>query len=287
MKTVVLLALSLIASGALAAESPSIPLWPKDAPGSEGKSEPEKVITSNSGERQVSCVHAPSITPFLPAKEKASGACILVIPGGGHRILCVDHEGAYIAQWLADHGIAAFVLKHRLAREPGSTYTIEEHALADTQRALRLIRSRAGEWGIDGAKLGAIGFSAGGELVCFAGLRATGPKAGAADPIDRQDDHIAFQGFVYPGVSRNIVPEKDSPPAFFLCGEKDRQDISEGLPEAYLRYKRAGISAELHVYANVGHGFGYRPTISGPIASWPDRFFEWLTARGMIPAKPL
>src|SRR5207253_7492529 len=124
-------------------------LWPNGAPGSEGKTDPEMVKTSGGGERQVSSVHKPSITPFLPAKDKANGCAVLVIPGGGHSVLCVDHEGTFVAQFLAERGIAAFVLKHRLAREKGSTYTIDGHAVPDAQRAIRLIRSRAAEWNID------------------------------------------------------------------------------------------------------------------------------------------
>ena len=281
-----LLAFLVTAACAAAAEtSPEIRLWPQGAPGSEGKNDPELVVTSASGERNVSSVHQPSITPFLSAKDKANGAAVLVIPGGGHSKLCVDHEGVNIAQWLAERGITAFVLKHRLAREKGSTYTIEQHALADTQRALRLIRSRAAEWGIDPARLGAIGFSAGGELVSLAALRPGQGDANAADAIDRQNAQPAFQGLIYPGRSGDIMPSKDTPPTFLLCGEKDRKDIAEGLAEVYLRYKRAGASAELHVYAGVGHGFGFRASMKGPVAKWPERFVEWMDAGGFLAVK--
>ena len=269
----VLLTTSLFAAG-------EIPLWPGGAPGSEGKTAPEKEDTNHN----VSSVHNPSITAFLPAAGKGNGAAILVIPGGGHSKLCIGHEGTDIAQWFADHGVAAFMLKHRLAREEGSTYKIEVEALADTQRAMRLIRSRAGEWNIDPARLGAIGFSAGGELVALAWMRPFAGNPEAKDPIDRLDARPAFQGLIYPGRSGDIVPTKDAPPAFLACGEKDRQDISEGLAEVYLRFKRAGISAEFHVYAGVGHGFGFRPTNKGPVAAWPDRMLEWLDAKGFLTA---
>ena len=269
----VLLTTSLFAAG-------EIPLWPGGAPGSEGKTAPEKEDTNHN----VSSVHNPSITAFLPAAGKGNGAAILVIPGGGHSKLCIGHEGTDIAQWFADHGVAAFMLKHRLAREEGSTYKIEVEALADTQRAMRLIRSRAGEWNIDPARLGAIGFSAGGELVALAWMRPFAGNPEAKDPIERLDARPAFQGLIYPGRSGDIVPTKDAPPAFLACGEKDRQDISEGLAEVYLRFKRAGISAEFHVYAGVGHGFGFRPTNKGPVAAWPDRMLEWLDAKGFLTA---
>lgn len=280
MKT--LICLLLAAVHAFAADP--VRLWTGDAPGSEGKTAPEKVVQNSSGERQVSSVHIPTITPFLPEKGKGNGAAVLVIPGGGHRLLCVDHEGDNIAKWLASKGIAAFVLRHRLAREEGSTYTITEHALADTRRAMRLIRSRSAEWGVDPARLGAIGFSAGGELVALIATKPDDASATASDPLDRLSSRPAFQGLIYPGRSGDIMPDKNSAPAFLACGEKDRQDISEGLAEVYLRFKRADVSAELHVYSGVGHGFGYRSSMKGPVAAWPDRFAEWLEAKGMLKA---
>ena len=267
-----------LASAASAQDAPKeILLWPGGAPGSEGKAEPEKIATSKSGERQISSIHKPSITRFLPAKGTANGVAVLVIPGGGHKVLCVDHEGENVARWLAARGIAACVLKHRLAREEGSTYTIQEHALADTQRAMRLIRSRADKWAIDPARLGAIGFSAGGELVALASMSPNEGKADAEDVVERQNARPAFQALIYPGRSGDIQPGADAPPAFLVCGEKDRQDISEGLAETYLRFKRAGASAELHIFAGVGHGFGLRDGMKGPVAAWPERFADWLT----------
>lgn len=278
-----LLAFLLVTSAVFSSEAgPEILCWPNGAPGSEGKTAPEIVKTSANGERQVSSVHKPSITPFLPAADKATGAAVLVIPGGGHRILCVDHEGCFVAQWLADHGVAAFVLKNRLAREEGSTYTIEKDALADTQRAIRLIRSRATEWHIDPARLGVMGFSAGGELAALACMRPGEGKTDATDPIDRLNARPAFQALIYPGQSGNIIPTKDAPPAFLACSMYDRQDISEGLAETYLRFKRIGASAELHIYATGGHGFGLRPTSKGALAGWADRFYEWLQSRSFV-----
>ena len=273
----------LTAASAFAGDTAAeILLWPDGAPGSEGKTAPEIVKTSANGERQVSSIHKPSITPFLPQKDKATGAAVLVIPGGGHSVLCVDHEGVFVAQWLAERGIAAFMLKHRLAREKDSTYTIEGHAVPDAQRAMRLIRSRAAEWGIDPARLGAMGFSAGGELVAQISMQPGDGKVDATDPIERQNSRPAFQALIYPGRSGDIKPEKDAPPAFLACSTNDRQDISEGLAEAYLRFKRAGASAELHVYATGGHGFGLRPGGKGAVAGWSDRFVEWLQSKNFL-----
>ena len=239
-----------------AADNPVVTLWPNGAPGSEGKTGPEK-IAANGG---VSNIHQPSITVYLPPADKATGAAVLVIPGGGHRYLAIQHEGYNVAAWLIDHGIAAFVLKHRLAREEGSTYKVEVESLADVERALRTIRSRASEWHVDPARTGVMGFSAGGELAALVSMRGASGATDAADPIDRESSKPAFQALIYPGNSKSIEPTKDSPPAFLACGYQDRQDISEGLAEVYLRFKRAGVSAELHIFSEAGHGFGVLPS---------------------------
>ena len=275
-------AVVLSTSVAAAAQPASIPLWPAGAPGSEGKPAKEVVVVADNGEQRVSSIHNPSITPYLPAPEKATGTAILVIPGGGHRLLAITHEGYAVAEWLAARGIAAFVLKHRLAREEGSTYRIEVEALADAERAMRLIRSRAREWNIDPARVGAIGFSAGGELVNQISTRAASGDAGSADVIERERSRPNFQALIYPGRSADIQPVKDSPPAFLACAYNDRPDISEGLAEAYLRFKRAGVPAELHIYAAGGHGFGLRASNTRPVGTWHLRFEEWLAASGLL-----
>jgi endo-1,4-beta-xylanase len=273
---------SLILFVAPAADRPSeIALWPNGAPGSEGKPRTEVVVTSASGELSVSGIHHPSITPYLPAPDKATGLAILVIPGGGHRVLAITHEGYNVAEWLRDHGIAAFVLKHRLAREANSTYKIEVESLADTARAMRLIRARAAEWGIDPGRVGALGFSAGGELVNMIGARGDADPT-ASDPVDRQSAKPSFQALIYPGQSGAIQPAKDAPPAFLAAAYNDRQDISEGLAEAYLRFKRAGVPAELHIYGTGGHGFGLRSNNKRPVGQWMARFEEWLAESGFL-----
>jgi acetyl esterase/lipase len=266
----------IFAATAFAADShPIVPLWPNGAPGSEArKNEPEKVVGNS-----VSNIHFPTLTVYLPAKDQATGAAVIVCPGGGHRNLVMQKEGYDIAQWLADHGIAGFVLKNRLANDdatPAGTpqpYTVERDALADAQRAIRLVRSRAAEWGVNPANVGIIGFSAGGEVAAIAAMHPDAGKPKAVDPIDRLDARPAFQGLIYPGQSQKIQPVKGAPPAFLCCGADDRPDISEGVPKAYLLFKHAGVPVELHVYAGVGHGFGLRP---GPAHGWPDRFREWL-----------
>jgi endo-1,4-beta-xylanase len=266
----------------IAAEPAEILLWPKGAPGSEGKTEKEVVEKSANGERKVWSIHSPSITPYLPAKGKATGGAVIIAPGGAHRFLCVDHEGYYVAQWFSERGIAAFVLKNRLAKETNSTYKIEVEALADTQRAVRLVRSRAKEWNINPQSIGVMGFSAGGELAALVSARFDGGKADSSDLVERESCKPDFQALIYPGRSRDIQPTKDQPPVFLACGYNDRPDISEGLAELYLRYKKAGVPAELHIYSSAGHGFGLRESSRGAVAGWTARFSDWLGDRGFL-----
>jgi endo-1,4-beta-xylanase len=279
--------LALLLCGTLAASEPqAIFLWPDGAPGSEGKTTEETVRISDEGDHVLSNVHHPSITPYLPSKDSSTRTAVIVVPGGGHVELWMDHEGYRVAQWLSDHGVAAFVLKYRLARAKDSTYTIEGNELGDIQRAIRLVRSRATEWQLDPERIGVMGFSAGGEVAALASTRYDVGDAGAADPIERMSSRPAFEALIYPVIPKAMVLTKQAPPAFLVCGEQDRPDIAQGLPELYLALKRAGVSAELHVYAGVGHGFGVRATNRPPVSGWLQLFLDWLTARQQRAAQP-
>jgi acetyl esterase/lipase len=258
-------------------------LWPNGAPGSEGKTNAESVrIYQPTGDHVVTSVNKPSITPYLPSRRRATGAGVIVIPGGGHIELWMDHEGHNVARWLSDHGIAAFVLKYRLAKATNSTYTVDRDELADIQRAIRLVRSRAADWGVDPNRLGVMGFSAGGEVAFLSAMHFDDGAPGSADAVDRQGCKPDFQALIYPGNSKRIEVTSNSPPAFLLCGSQDRPDISEGLTAVYLKFKQAKVPVELHIYSGVGHGFGMRATNSGPISKWPDRFYDWLAASGFL-----
>jgi acetyl esterase/lipase len=263
-------------SNAQAAEPKSIPLWVQGAAGSEQrKSEPEK-IDEGPGKCNVSNVHHPSITPFLPEASKATGTAIIIAPGGGHRMLCLGHEGDSLAQWFADRGIAAFVLRYRLAREEGSTYTVDDHAMADTRRAIRMVRANAGQWNILPDRIGILGFSAGGELAALAAMKSDVGNASASDSIERASSRPDFQVLIYPGSSKRFTVEAGMPPVFIALGAQDREDISIGMAELYLKYKAAKVPAELHIYSNAGHGFGFRPDSKTAAGAWPERLVEWL-----------
>ncbi|MEQ1841598.1 MAG: alpha/beta hydrolase, partial [Verrucomicrobiales bacterium] len=242
----------------------SLPLWAEGAPGSEArKDEPEKIDKSN-----ITNIHHPSLTPYLPESGKSTGVAVIICPGGGHAKLCVGHEGFALAEWFRDRGIAAFVLKYRLSKEEGSPYTLEGHAMDDTRRAIRTVRSRAEEWGIKPDRIGILGFSAGGELAAYSAMKSDAGKAEASDPIERAGSRPDFQGLIYPGKSGTFTVEKGMPPVFIACGYGDRPDIAEGMASLYLKYKAAGVKAELHIYSNAGHGFGYRPDATSAETAW-------------------
>ena len=277
---------SIFGESCLAQRPDQIPLWTNGAPGSVERMKEAEKEDVGPGKCNVTNIHNPSITPYLVAKKTANDtnattAALLICPGGGHRMLCLGHEGYDLGQWFAEHGISAFVLKNRLAREAGSTYTIDEHAMSDTRRALRLIRSKAKEWNIDASKLGVLGFSAGGELAALAAMDSDDGKSDAPDPIERMGCRPDFQVLIYPGSSSRFTVKKGMPPVFIALGAKDRDDISKGMAQLYLKYKEADVPAELHVYSNAGHGFGYRPNSTGAAGDWPIRLREWMIDSGL------
>lgn len=232
----------------------------------------------------------PSLTVFLPSPEKATGAAMIIAPGGGHQFLNFDQEGTYVAAYLNSIGVAGFVLKYRLAREPGSTYKVDVDALGDAQRAIRLIRGRAEEWRVNPSRVGIMGFSAGGEVAALAATRFDAGKPDAADPIDRLSSRPDFDALIYPGVraDRFTIP-KDMPVTFMLCADNDKGP-SNALAGLYPLLKAAGIQTEVHVYATGGHGFGINPNTrnQSPVATtWQLRLGDWMRDIGMLkPATP-
>jgi endo-1,4-beta-xylanase len=264
-----------LAAGALAAEPLVLPVWPGVPPGSEGKDAPEKVRLYE-GEHVFSSVHRPNLTISLPATPAANRAAVLVIPGGGHREIWFDHEGTAIARALNERGIAAFLLKYRLAREPGSTYSVERDSLADAQRAMQLIRSRAREFGIDPAHLGVMGFSAGGQLAALTASHTLPGDPNATDVVARESSRPAFQGLIYPAQARTFEPAEGAPPVFVLVGDKDETVHTVDVVNAYLRFHDAGVPAELHVLTRSGHGFGLRARNHGAEADWLNTFVTWM-----------
>jgi acetyl esterase/lipase len=256
-----------------AAEPEKLFLWPQGAPGAMAAGGEESVRMSEQGDHVVSNVHRPSIAVYLPAKH--TGVSVIVVPGGGHRELWTDHEGHAIARFLNERGIAAFVLLYRLARAPNSTYTIDGDALNDLERAVRTVRSRA-DWSADTRKIGAMGFSAGGQLVALAATSGDAGDAAARDPVDRASSKLDFASLVYPGTWPDLKIDAATPPMWLLCGSDDRPQVIAGITDIYLKLREAKVPAELHLYDGVPHGFGLRSTLTGPVSKWPQQFVDWL-----------
>ncbi|NBW97864.1 MAG: alpha/beta hydrolase [Planctomycetia bacterium] len=203
---------------AAAGDPPVIPLWENGPPGFESRKGEAEVIDKGT----ITNVHFPTLTVFLPEPARATGVGIIVAPGGGLAKLGFQGGGVEPARLLVEHGHAAFVLKYRLPREPGVPYKFEEHSLQDGQRAVRLVRSRAAEFGIKPGKVGMLGFSAGGEVVSITSYRPGAGRPDASDPVDRLDGRPAFQMLVYPGPLG--IPSKlpaDAPPAFMVIAADD------------------------------------------------------------------
>jgi acetyl esterase/lipase len=276
-----LIALCLIATAARADEPLVIHLWEKGAPGFESRKDEPEVVKGTS----VSNVHNPSITVFPAPKDKANGAAVIIVPGGGHRQLGFGGEGVEPAKFMNDLGITAFVLKHRLPREPNSPYSLDIHPRQDIQRAMRIIRSRAAEWNLDTKRIGAMGFSAGGETVAMLVYSPTAGDPQAADPIDRMDCRCDFQISVYPGplgIPEGPIPA-DAPPAFFLVANDDQSHVGAVLDQV-TKYEQAKRPVECHLYAKGGHGFGMgaRNPSSPPSKPWTHRLADWLTDGGLL-----
>jgi acetyl esterase/lipase len=263
----------------VAAESQVVPLWPNGAPGFEDRrNEPEETRGYS-----IHNIHNPSLTVFLPPKEKANGAAVLIFPGGGHRELVFKAEGSEPAEYLNNLGIAAFVLKYRLARETNSPYSLQKHPREDAQRAMRLIRSRASEWNVDTNRIGVMGFSAGGEVAAVLVYSPTSGNQAASDPIERIDCRSGFQIVIYPGPLgiTDQIPS-NAPPAFFVVANDDTSHVGPVLSQLE-KYRQAHRPVEVHLYARGGHGFnlGQRSKLKS-IQSWPQRMADWLGDSGFL-----
>jgi acetyl esterase/lipase len=270
-----------------------IRLWPGGAPGSEGVTAPEVSEPAKSAKYEglparFTVTHYPSLYVFLPPKN--TGTAMIVAPGGGHTQLVIEKEGWEIADWLNSLGIAAFVLKYRLAKSPGSHYTLPDQVYADSARAVRLVRSRASEWGLDSTRIGFIGFSAGGEVAGMMGTRFDAGKPDAADPVERAGSRPDFNILVYPfyrpGAMRPTEPvlfpvPKDAPPTFLVCADDDPSHVVPTV-KFYLELQAQKVPAEMHIYAYGGHGFALRPTQkAAPVMTWTERLKEWMHERGI------
>lgn len=281
-----ILALFTLAPSIAAGET--LTIWPDLAPGEttkhlgtpmpeDGKSDPPIVRLKD--------VTAPTLEVFLPQRE-SSGAAVLILPGGGYNYVVPNLEGSELATKLNQHGISAFVLKYRTKNSKEGPHW--KRPLADSQRALRIIRSRATEWKLDPQRIGLVGFSAGGQV---AAIQLTRDHA-EYEPIDEIDQLSAKANFallVYPwqiydvqtdGLIDPIKPDKETPPTF-LVHTHDDNSTALGAVLFYAALKKHKVPAELHVYTTGGHGYGTRERSGSVIHTWPDRAIEWLRLRGL------
>jgi len=279
------LAANFISINLFAQDKPQeIPLWPNGAPGFENRrNEPELAK-----DYWVRNIHNPSITVYLPPKEKATGAAVVICPGGGHRLLVFNAEGRDPAVFLNSIGVAAFILKYRLARDTASPYSLEKDVKQDALRAMRLVRSHAREWDIDTNRVGMLGFSAGGEVVALIAYDSSNANPNAADPVDRMNAKPNFQMLVYPGPGfiPDIIPA-NAPPAFLLVANDDMCCSAPTL-KLLQGYRNAKIPVEAHFYTRGDHGFnmGNRSKLNS-IKTWPQRMADWLSDNYiLVPLKP-
>jgi acetyl esterase/lipase len=302
---VALLAGLCVAGPAFTADKPLVvELWPAgkvpDEPGSIGA---EKVVMSpkltrkqvevTEPTRMVTNVTKPTLTVYRPAKDRDTGTAVLICPGGGYWNLYWELEGEEVAAWLNSLGATGIILKYRVPRRPDEPKgEPARRPLQDAQRAVSLVRSRAKEWGIAPDRIGIVGFSAGGHLA-FA--TATGFEKRTYEPIDDIDKVSCRPDFAIPVYSGYLkAKDKDelapglrvparTPPMFLAHGNDDIISPPEHSVVAYLALKRAGVSAELHVYAGSTHDFGVRHNDS-PCSAWTQSCADWMRHQGFLKA---
>jgi acetyl esterase/lipase len=278
------------------ASKPAVVLWPEGAPGAHGTADKDK----------------PTITVHLPAPRIANGCAVVICPGGGYQHLAMSYEGHDVAEWFNTFGVAGFVLKYRLAPDYH-----HPSPLLDVQRAIRLVREKAGDWHIDPHRVGVMGFSAGGHLASTAETHFDAGTADASDPIDHQSSRPDFAILAYPvitmtdkfghgGSKKNLLgpnPEKglaenlsnesqvtaQTPPTFLFHTAEDSAVPVENSVEFFLALRKAGVPAEMHVYEKGRHGLGLGtrdPKIAFALGTWPGRLHDWMQLRDLLAQRP-
>lgn len=260
-----LLILLVLTSSIYAQKLPApILLWPNGAPGATGNSDEDK----------------PALIPIVPEAAKSNGAAILVIPGGGFTLRAVDHEGILVAQWLKDRGITAFVLRYRLR----PLYERKDWLL-DAQRAMQYIRANAKQYKISPNRIGAVGFSAGGQLAADIGFNELLGNPEASDALDRVSSRPDFMILSYGSMSMPAATvTAHVPPTFMYCTQEDAGQM-RGMVDLYSSLLKAKIPAEAHFFVNGPHGVGF--ALGDPVlGEWPNLMHRWLTSGGFLTEKP-
>lgn len=287
------------------------PLWPDNAIPNALPNVANAEKTQDGDIVRISNVSVPTLLTFLPEKSKATGAAVMICPGGGYSILASSHEGTDIAKWFTDQGIAAFVLKYRLPDEKIMTNQ-HEVPLMDAMQGMRLIRRDATKNGIDPNRIGVMGFSAGGHLAATLSTHWQQPEPASAKNggLQSMSAQPNFAILMYPVItfgdkahtgsrdkllgslkadpeklayySNELQVSKQTPPTFLVHAENDKGVPVENSINYYLACLKNGIAAEMHLYPTGGHGFALRTTGKGSVANWPEACKGWLKTVGAL-----
>lgn len=285
------LMLAFLSLGVCAGEAP-VKLWPGKAPGETGEigeekdfSKPGEGLVAGKPLIRLGNVSEPTLQVFRPAKEKDTGAAVVVCPGGGYHILALDLEGTEVCEWLNSIGVTGVLVKYRVpARKERARH---DAPLEDVQRAISLVRSRPGEWGIDAKRIGVLGFSAGGHLAAVASS-AEKLSYAPVDDADKAGWRPDFTVLIYPAylatkeqtVSPEVAVSERTPRTFISISQDDPVGV-EGPLLYSLALKKAKVPFEAHVFPVGGHGYGLRRT-EKPVTWWPDRVADWMKAEGLL-----
>lgn len=262
-----------------AAPAAAIPIWPGPAPGSEHWTQREQTLPTTPVGTVVLDVVTPTITPYLPAPGTATGAGVIIAPGGGFVALAIQREGEEPARWLQAHGIAAFVLKYRTLEKLGDGIprmdpdTGARYGIADGIQALRVVRRHAAEWGLDPHRIGVLGFSAGGMVASGTVLQP--------DSAARPD----FAAMIYGAPFGVMPPIPARLPPLFLAWARDDETAGDAMVRFDRALTEAGSPPETHIYRNGGHGFGLQTQGTGS-DYWIEDFHHWLDAAGLTRTTP-
>lgn len=285
----ILATLALALAAATAHAQTEVPLWPAGATGLR-HAQPETVEDKHETgrlDRWISYVSQPTLTFYPAAGEQVKpGPVVLVLPGGGFRYVCIDKEGHEVARWLNAQGISAAVLKYRVvapdAERSWDTF-LPLLALGDAGRAVRLLRTHAADWKVDPARIGLIGFSAGGTMAIRLTIDANDGRPDAPDPVDRQSSRPNNIALVYSTLPDQKLPKVDKQVPFFIVhGASDAKAPVSVAAKLFSAIQKDGGSAELHIYRGADHGFGVQPA-EGTVRGWTGAYVDWLRDVGMAP----
>ena len=273
----------------------TLDVWPGPPPGESRQLPPEADQTKDTdrliaGRRIIKLgnVSRPQLAVFKPAKEKDTGAAVVICPGGGFNILAYDLEGTEVAEWLNSLGVTGIVLKYRVpARDPAKRWLA---AVQDAQRAVSLVRGNAAPWGLDPDRIGILGFSAGGVTAAYTALSGVNRHYAPIDRLDQTACRPDFALLIYTGgfvergqttLRSDVAVGPGAPPLFLVHAFDDGVPVQNTLLLA-AEVKKHGGSAEVHVYDAGGHGYGLRPVPELPVTTWPARAADWLARRGVL-----